>query len=216
MEQCWWRFNIRDTGLRPTPPGSLENPMRSRCGFTLLELIIVISIIVLLAGLLFPALNMLRNRQRTLETVNLMQSTAEAINFHLDKNACLGASSHDDFADDPLKYLVRDELAADREPYLTLQQQHRGDINGRPLPAKEATHLLDSWHMPVRFNPAAGDPANDIPPAEMTLGTRRSTQYVSMYSEAGTPGKPDDDIVFTLDMRDGEKKAWIQSRGRKW
>jgi prepilin-type N-terminal cleavage/methylation domain-containing protein/prepilin-type processing-associated H-X9-DG protein len=60
--------------------------MRRRCGFTLVELLVVIGIIAVLVGILLPALNASRAQARSVACMNNMHQVATAVLAYADAN----------------------------------------------------------------------------------------------------------------------------------
>ena len=56
--------------------------MRKRKGFTLIEIMIVISIIIILAGLLMPAFNRARNQAKRVECINNLKNIGIGIHSY--------------------------------------------------------------------------------------------------------------------------------------
>ena len=54
--------------------------------FTLIELMVVISVIVILAGLLLPALNVAKNKAKTLCCLNNLKQLAQGLSAYIDSN----------------------------------------------------------------------------------------------------------------------------------
>ena len=138
-----------------------EHPSRAAPagGFTLMELLIVITIILVLAGLLLPAISMLRSKQRVTTTTALMNQVVVALTSYLELHATLGDGADDQaFARDPLRYLCRDPAKSGRGAYLELRaNQLLRDVSGSgagpyvPATPADATHLADAWRDPLEF-----------------------------------------------------------------
>ncbi|MDA3962521.1 MAG: type II secretion system protein [Planctomycetota bacterium] len=162
--------------------------MRPTRGFTLIELLVVIGIIGVLAALLMPALNMLRNKQKSVATQKLMQSVGFALDQYISSYAILGDDATrkgDAFRADPLTYLVTNP----REPYLELKQIQM-----------DGNTLLDAWIQPIHFM------IDNRGMAAATSGTFVYTARVQMVSGGANDGKKTDDIVYGLDVSEGRWK----------
>ena len=192
---------------------------RSR-GFTLIELIVVIGLIASLAGLLFPALTMLRNRQKRLSTLKLMSELQVALDQYLATYPMLGnANDGSDFAKDPYRFLFRDPVAAQKPMYIELRLNQlsvgtapAGPFSEPPL-MKLGVHILDAWSVPGRANRLLWEIVNGPNPG--AGGTKTYTDKVYIRSTAGTPNKTKDDLIMRMQVADGrwELKTWAEIQG---
>ncbi len=200
--------------------GPMGGMVRSRRGFTLIEMLVVVGLIAMLAGLLFPALSLLRNRQKRFSTIKLMSELQVALDQYLATYPMLGAAADgSDFAKDPYKFLYRDPVTDKKPMYIELRtvQLAVGTAPGGPFtePAvmKLGQHILDAWSVPNRANRLLWEIVNGPNPG--AGGTKTYTDKVYIRSTAGTPNKTKDDIIMRMLVADGrwEQKTWadIQS-----
>ncbi len=127
----------------------MNRPRQS--AFTLIELVMVVAIIVVLAALSIPALNMLRDLRAKTQTRALMNQVASAITTYLATWPQFGSASAIGEArlDDPLAFLVRNQIAAGKEPLMEMPRKQLARASaGTFVPADgpaDATDLRDGW-----------------------------------------------------------------------
>lgn len=169
-------------------------------GFSLIELLVVMAIILVLAGMLLVAGTHVRNAQRSLNTQRTMRSLAHAIEVYLKDEALLGGADAQGDLLAPLAVLHFSLPPGRRTLALAAGialEDTSGNQSGpfRPGTSNAATHLADAWRRPIRVRvvneplPAAND--------------RQRTRKVLLRSSAGTPWDADD-LVLELDVTDGE------------
>ncbi len=189
---------------------------RPRRGFTLIELLVVISIIGILIGLLFPALSLLRNRQKRLSTLKLMNEMSMALNMYLETYPILGNSSSSDYIAEPYKFLYLVPLQTKKPIFIELRtnQLSTGPIAGpfaEPTVMKLGQHVLDAWGVPGRGNRLQWAIVNR--PAPNTSAPNIYTDRIYMRSTAGTPMVTKDDLIMRMLVADGrwEVKTYQES-----
>jgi len=138
----------------------LTAPLR-RSAFTLVELLIVISIIALLAGMSFAALGLLGTKAKTSSTEKLIRELAHAVTLYMNDHRLLGSEENEegrtakeDFEARPWYYLYTKPREEGKDPYidLTAKNLSKGDFEA-PAPAniKDATSIRDYWGDNLRF-----------------------------------------------------------------
>lgn len=159
--------------------------MRPRRGFSIIELLVVVSVIAALAGLLLPALGMIREQQRKVATWDLMLHLGVAVSAYLGDYASVGdASDETAFAKDPWSCLYRIPVANGKPAYIEFSgKQLLRDTGGAgvgpfvPATAGVATHPMDAWHRPFLWQ---------VKNLSVAGSTRRYTTTVRIRSDAGT------------------------------
>jgi prepilin-type N-terminal cleavage/methylation domain-containing protein len=192
-------------------PASAEPP---RSGFTMIELLIVIVIISVLMGLLLPALNMIKSRQRRVATLSTMKQVSMAVTNYFTTYPALGddmANDSKDFAENPMQFLYRNPTQAGKPEYFSLPPSKMaigGPITPFPggpyaAPASSASgeHILDSYATPSLANRLLWMMVNGPNPGGG--GTKTYADRVFMRSCAGTLNFPTDDIILRLDVGKG-------------
>ncbi len=165
---------------------------RRRGGFTLVELLVVMSVIAILVGILVPTIIVVRRTAKSTSTMNLLFQINSALqNYSTDWGSappdfCPSGVDFVKFVDytvgDPYisprptlaastealyYYLANDNLTG--TPYLELQREvQRTDYNNNTLP-----EVVDSWGRPFLYNrpsggqasgfDSAGDPVHRLP-----------------------------------------------------
>lgn len=178
---------------------------------TLVEMLVVILIISVLAGLLLTGLNALRRSQRRAATLDLFSHLTTAVGTYLTHWPSLGADADAaDFVADPWRFLARDP-AATVGPLLELRGKH---LARALVPDDERVVAIPGGCRTapgIAYGPATPSTATHIrdPSAATTpvlewlvintplAGTRRfATTRIELRSAGGRSG-PSDDIVAT-------------------
>jgi prepilin-type N-terminal cleavage/methylation domain-containing protein len=176
----------------------------SRRGFTLLELMVVISIMAILAGMILAILSILRKAKTRALTLNEMQDITTVMNFYLDQWPRLGddvgLKNSDDFKANPWNYIYIRPLEAKKVPYLeglsTGRLVKKTGSNTCAIVARktEATHIVDFY---------GSTPINvlmwDITNVAAKGGTGAGYDYsdiIRLRSSVGTLGVVTDDLVY--------------------
>lgn len=153
--------------------------MRSR-GFTLTEMLTVISVIAILSGALLGGLSLLKKNQARTSTRALLEQVSAAIDAYVADHGVLGDTAAD-FQANPLTYLRQRDLDAGKVPYLELRQ---GQMSG--------TKILDAFKGPL-----------NIVVTEGATGRRHTTKIViTSYGGTGnatTNSQDDAEIEWNAD-----------------
>ena len=162
-------------------------------GFTLVELLIVITIILVLAGLLVPIITLVANRQRVAEARVEMQGLSLALSVYLRDYGILGeeaAESPTDFKDQPGLFLIQRPFLAGKDPYVEPKPNRMVNDAGQVVAMDEATQILNIWGVPIEVivTNAKSSPSQ---PYDFT-------KEIEIRSGDGT-GESDQVLIFNLD-----------------
>lgn len=197
-------------GLSAARRPGLETKVQKHRAFTLLELLIAVSVAIVLAGLVLGSLSLVKRSQRRVTTTDTLQMVKCAIDMYMDSYGRLGDSndSHD-FLEDPLNFLVRRRSAAGLQTFLDLRDAQRlmasdittlrwENISGASTAARirdtfsggigtvsTATHLCDAWGNVIQ-----------ITIVNALLDTQPYPCLIEFRSTCGTPDTADDIIML--------------------
>jgi len=156
--------------------------MRRR-GFTLVELIVVIAIILALAGVLIPAVTMMRNSARRSASDQALSLIAQAVSMYLADNGALAAAAG-----------IADGTGASLANLLLTERKGVAYLDRTAAMVDAQGRLVDGFRQPVRWCAVT----------ETSYG-RLHTKAVILASANGTPDKTIDDRVQYLEVQTG---AW--------
>jgi prepilin-type N-terminal cleavage/methylation domain-containing protein len=180
----------------------------TRCdrGFTMIELLVVITIISILIGMTFGIMNMLIRQRKKVETKQLMQQISGALTDYLATYPILGITrdaTSSDFVDSPWTFIGRNAMPG-RGPSLGEMRTKylaSGPAIGPWNGALNATadQILDGFTTSDHSNHFVWAIVNGHSVGGGSAFTY--TDQIWLRSTAGTPADPRDDLImrFTLD-----------------
>jgi type II secretory pathway pseudopilin PulG len=189
-------------------PLSLTQPCgaHSRHGFTLIELFVVFSIIIILASIALGALTILKRQQKVASTLSLMDNIKGAVDQYLADAPRLGNPTSSDFLNDPWEFFYKAQRRLGQVPLLELppKQVVRKTGAGAMVPAdalQTATHIVDHF---------GNTPANvlSFTIVNHSKGSGDNFVYANcilLRSSAGTLSDNNDDLVWAYSR---EKANW--------
>ncbi len=178
--------------------------MKTRRGFTLVELIVVIVIVLILAGLLVPALGRARAQARGTECKNNMRQIGTALMIYRDDYMSTNKEMHPLW----LTSLFPDHLK-DKEALICPADDSRGTQGGKPdgLCEKQFTTLNEGSSYMYEFNMA------------VTLHDQDDNDNWTWVSYLQPPGDPHQAVDIDSDTAEskwGEVKTWQLKHGCVW
>lgn len=167
--------------------------MRSRA-FTLIELMVVVSIIMILMSALLVGVSMLRKSQKRTETTLLIDNLATGISLYLSRYGSLGsANDGSDFTGDPVAHLYNRPVANGHTPYAEFKTASVRADDGSMVPElRLGKRIYDSFGNELRWR------VENQPIGSGSL--KRATQ-IAIGSTMGDSGEPK--TWYTLDFENG-------------
>ena len=176
-------------------------PPSRRRGFTLIELMIVIAVIVILASMILATLSILKRLSRIAQTKATMGDISVALSTYFDSWPVLGDAGDataSDFVKEPWTYLFRRGHAVNKQ-FIDLSVTRLVKMTGvgtctAPDSQQTATHMIDFFgNYPVNvfeFKIANG------PVGGGAGGAAKYTRDIMFRSSAGTPNQKSDDLIL--------------------
>jgi type II secretory pathway pseudopilin PulG len=167
--------------MRLPPPAST----RARGGFSLLEMLIVLLVIMILAGLLFPVVGMIRNAARKAAARTLVRDLHMALRTYADEDPQRRFPPAD--ADSFMRFDVRPTgtLVLNQLMGVGLKD---GIQTLKPDPANDHYKVLvDPWMRPYRYSVDAIADGNLQRPAPKTDWNAREVEPFAYVWSLGTP-----------------------------
>jgi len=176
-----------------------------RSGFTLIELLIVVGIIILLMGLLIPAVGIVKNDALRAKTSTLISTIAGACDLYRNLN---GTYPDDTVIDGilmvpgtpPVANPVTTPTAAQWSSIATELLLHLQTVDREHF--STLTALNDSWGNPLRYRPSQYYPYSQTP------GTNATTNTPILIDSANPP-HPDTYQLWSIgqNMKDEQGQA---------
>lgn len=180
--------------------------MTTRRGFTMIELMVVVAIIVILAGMILGVLSILRRQQKIASTWDLMTHVTTAVDQYLREAPRLGDATSTNFKNDPWEFFFKSQHRQKKQPLLELPLTQVVKKTGsgscvRAESLQTATHIVDHF---------GTTPANVL--SFTILNHNKGTGDKFIYancillrSSASSPSDPKDDLIFAFNS---EKANW--------
>lgn len=168
-------------------------PCRARRGFSSIELLVVISVIVILMGALLSGLAILRKSQRRVTTQTTLEGLAHVIDKYLADYGTLGDSSDgSDFAATPAVFLIRRYIDAGKEPLWTPKVSEVQTAAGDPVKnLRDGEVFLDSFRNPLVWTITTAG-----------VAPRTYATAVTITSKSGTEATGDD-LIYSMTTATG-------------
>ena len=178
---------------------------KPNCGFTMIELLIVIAIMAILMGLLFEAFSMIRQQAKRVQTKTLMGQLEAGLTDYLKTYPILGQTADalsSDFVASPWTFLGRNQLSANLVPFIPLDNKFLaiGNTSGPWTAASQTTgdQILDAYFTGDHSNHFIWSIFNGPASGPFTY-----TDKIYIRSTAGTPDNDNDDLISRFTLSDG-------------
>lgn len=160
--------------------------MRTRRGFTLIEVLVVVTVIIALIGILLPALAVMRERNRQALTLRQLQELGNVIIERLNDGGDLPA----DFDARPAYYVIDVPASQGKAPQLELtRDQRQGD------------RIIDQYGLPVLITVDRATSLGRSYIAKVTIASQCRTQSPQTTTAAilADATANQDDLVLAFD-----------------
>jgi type II secretory pathway pseudopilin PulG len=179
-----------------------------RRAFTMLELLLTMTVIVILIGMTMSIASILQKQRKKVETVKLMRDIGTVLSDYITTYPLLGDvadATSSDFVDSPWTFLGRRRLDAEKMPYLDLLPKYlaTGPAGGPwgNATQRDGDQILDAYRISDRSNHLVWAIVNR---QSGNAGAFRFTEMIWMRSTVGTPDNPRDDIIMRFTLSNGQ------------